>query len=150
MEAFRQAGGRGNWLSFEQDDKCGDSCLYLPGSGRINSNNTGKYSYHVSLQANMFPGKLINGYILLPSLRTGANFGATSFLYSICNAIKAGMITSETKMLYRGSDSGSENVGFTMHGVHINLVRATKKDLIWARLPPNHSHDYCDRWFSAV
>ena len=37
-----------------------------------------------------------------------------------------------------------------MHGVHINLVRATKKDLIWARLPPDHSHDYCDRWFSAV
>jgi hypothetical protein len=150
MEAFRQAGGRGNWLSFEQADKCGDSCLYLPGSGRINSSNAGKYSYHVSLQANIFPGKLINGYLLLPSLRTGANFGATSFLYSICNAIKAGMITRETKSLYRGSDGGSENVGFTMHGVHINLVRATQKDLVWARLPPDHSHDYCDRWFSAV
>ena len=150
MEAFRQAGGRGNWLVFEQADKCGDSSLYLPGSGRISSKNAGKYTYHVALQANIFPGKLINGYLLLPSLRTGANFGATSFLFSLCNAIKAGSITRNTTMLLRGSDGGSENVGFTMHGVHINLVRVTKKELIWARLPPDHSHDYCDRWFSAV
>lgn len=61
-----------------------------------------------------------------------------------------GTLTRDTKIIMRGSDGGSENVSYTMHGVHVNVVRTTRKELIWARLPPDHSHDYCDRWFSAL
>jgi hypothetical protein len=150
LEAFRQEGARGGNLVFEQADKCGDSCLYLPGGGRVSSANTSKWSYHVALQTNIYPGKLINAFLLLPNLTTGANFGATSFLFSLCNMIKYGLITKETKTIMRGSDGGSENVAFTIHGVHMAVVRMTKKELIWARLPPDHSHDYCDRYFSAL
>ena len=64
----------------ENSDKCGDDCLYLPNSSRLASANQSKYKYRLSLQANVYAGKLYHLCLLLPSLITGADFGITSFL----------------------------------------------------------------------
>eukprot|EP00965_Chrysotila_dentata_P175280 5785824-Pleurochrysis_carterae.AAC.1 len=41
---------------------------------------------------------------------------------------------------------GSENVSFVMHGLHAILVhRGAFDEIVWSRLPPDHSHDAIDR-----
>eukprot|EP00965_Chrysotila_dentata_P179340 5922055-Pleurochrysis_carterae.AAC.2 len=46
---------------------------------------------------------------------------------------------------------GSENVNFTMHALHATLVhRGIFDEILWARLPPDHSHEEIDRLFSTV
>eukprot|EP00965_Chrysotila_dentata_P050590 1676482-Pleurochrysis_carterae.AAC.1 len=46
---------------------------------------------------------------------------------------------------------GSENVAFVMHALHATLVhRSVFDEITWARLPPDHSHDAIDRFFSVI
>ena len=77
LERMIQLAGNEGFL-VEASDKCGDSCLYLPADMRISSDNVGKYKYRLSLQANVYAGKLFHLSFLLPSLVTGQNFGMTS------------------------------------------------------------------------
>ena len=67
----------------ENSDKCGDDCLYLPNTSRLASANQSKYKYRLSLQANVYAGKLYHLCLLLPNLMTGADFGVTSFLAGV-------------------------------------------------------------------
>ena len=67
----------------ENSDKCGDDCIHLPNSSRLASANQSKYKYRLSLQANVYAGKLYHLCFLLPNLITGADFGVTSFLAGI-------------------------------------------------------------------
>eukprot|EP00965_Chrysotila_dentata_P126541 4183969-Pleurochrysis_carterae.AAC.1 len=46
---------------------------------------------------------------------------------------------------------GSENVNFTLHGLHATFVhRRIFDEIIWARLPPCQSHEEIDRLFSTL
>ena len=150
LEAWRQAATRDNGVLYEQADKCGDGCLYLPGGGRVSSANQGKWKFRVALQANLYPGKALNVFMLLPSLKTGANFGATTWLHSLVNMVNCGSLTKETHTIVRGSDGGSEFVAFTIHATHCHTAQILGKRIIWARYAPDHSHDLADRFFSWV
>ena len=79
LEQITQMAGHENMI-VENSDKCGDSCFYLPNSSRTSSANQSKYKYRLSLQANVYAGKLFHLMLLLPNLTTGADFGITSFL----------------------------------------------------------------------
>ena len=138
---------RGRKFCFEQSDKCGDGCLGLPGGGRISSVNASKFTFNLAVQANLF-GPAINLFFIFPHLKTGTNFGATSFTLTLFNMVQAGLLTKETTDIFRGSDGGAELVSLTNHGVHIMVARRTQKIITWGRLPPNHSHEGVDRFFS--
>eukprot|EP00965_Chrysotila_dentata_P137285 4541089-Pleurochrysis_carterae.AAC.1 len=50
-----------------------------------------------------------------------------------------------------GLQGGSENVSFVMHALHATLVhRGAFDEIVWARLPPDHSHAAIDRFFSVI
>eukprot|EP00965_Chrysotila_dentata_P149968 4952799-Pleurochrysis_carterae.AAC.1 len=177
LEKMRQSGQRHNTI-FEQSDKCGDDCLYTPGGGgRLSGSNQSKYTYRLSLQASQIFGKLWELSILLPQLVTGADFGCTSLLNTITRMMHNKELTPEKRRLVRGSDvsalqspcfltsvlraftltiirnsqGGSENVNFSMHALHATLVkRGVFDEIIWARLPPDHSHEEIDRLFSTI
>ena len=115
MERLIQMAGHEGCLA-ENSDKCGDHCLYLPASARASSANVSKFKYRLSLQANVYAGKLFNLMFLLPNLKTGADFGITSFLSSLSRMFNHGEVTNQTRRLFRGMDGGSENVNFA--GAH--------------------------------
>lgn len=136
----------------ENADKCGDHCLYLPSSARVSSENVGKYQYRVSLQANVYAGKLFHLSILLPNLVTGENFGITSFLCGLVSMIQMGQVTSKTRFFMRGVDGGSENVNHASLGMNALLVHLRRFDIVQQhRLPPSHSHIHLtDGTFSVI
>lgn len=136
----------------ENSDKCGDHCLYLPCSARISSDNVGKYCYRVSLQANVYAGKLFHLSILLPNLVTGENFGITSFLSGLVSMIQLGEVTAQTRYFMRGVDGGSENINHASLGMNAFLVHCRRFDIVQQhRLPPSHSHIYLtDGLFSVL
>eukprot|EP00965_Chrysotila_dentata_P006742 220812-Pleurochrysis_carterae.AAC.1 len=77
-------------------------------------------------------------------LKTGANLGATTFLSSLVRLMRNDELPREKRRL-----GGSENVSFVMHALHATLVqRGAFDEIVWARLPPDHSHDAIDRFFS--
>eukprot|EP00965_Chrysotila_dentata_P063366 2100177-Pleurochrysis_carterae.AAC.1 len=83
-----------------QSDKCGDDSLYLPaGGGRLSSANQSKYTYRISLQASHIFGKMWELSLILPMLKTGANFGATTFLTSLVRLIRNGLLPSAKRRL---------------------------------------------------
>ena len=90
----------------ENSDKCGDDCFYLPNSSRASSANMGKYQDRLSLQANVYASKLDHLTLLLPNLKTGADFGVTSFLSGLVRMFQLGEVTSSTRRLLRGMDGG--------------------------------------------
>lgn len=145
---------RANHESFlvENSDKCGDSCLYLPSSSRVSSDNVGKYQYRLSLQANVYASKLFHLSILLPSLVTGANFGITSFMCGLVKMIQLKEVTQRTKVFMRGVDGGSENVNHASLGMNCMLVHLGCFDIVQQhRLPPSHSHIFLtDGTFSVI
>ena len=71
-----------------------------------------KYKYRLSLQANVYAGKLYHLMLLLPNLTTGADFGITSFLSGLVRMFQLGEITSSKRRMMRGNDGGSEYVNF--------------------------------------
>lgn len=136
----------------ENADKCGDHCLYLPSSQRVSGDNAGKYRYRLSLQANVYAGKLLHLSILLPNLITGENFGITSFLCGLASMVKLGQVTPKTRIFMRGVDGGSENVNHAALGMNAFLVHSRRFDVVQQhRLPPSHSHIYLtDGLFSVL
>lgn len=136
---------------FGQSDACGEDCLNLPTFPRVSSANTGKYSYKIKLQANLFPGFLFAFQLVPPHLVTGVNFGVTSFLQALCNCIDRHAITVHTRKYIHATDGGSENRAKLTHAMAYMLVQYGAFDeVLWCRLPPNHSHDFVDRVFSAI
>ena len=125
-------------------DKCGDDCFYLPNSARASSANMSKYRYRLSLQAEVYAGKLYHLMLLLPNLTTGADFGITSFLSGLVCMFQLGEVTSLTWRLLRGNDGGSEYVNFCGLGINSTLVKELHEGSInevqQHRLPPDHSH----------
>ena len=89
LERIFQMAGHEYWL-IESSDKCGDECLYVPRYARVSDKNAGLYQYQLSLQANVFPGKLYHLSLLLPNLRTGANFGCATLMNGLCRMKQLG------------------------------------------------------------
>ena len=143
LEQITQMAGH-EGLIVENSDKCGDDCLYLPNSSRASSANVSKYKYRLSLQANIYAGKLYHLMLLLPNLTTGADFGVTSFLSGLTRLFQLGRVTNQTRRLLRGMDGGSENVNFVSLGMNSTLVhelhRGSIDEIQQHRLPPDHSH----------
>ena len=154
LERITQMGDHERCL-VENSDKCGDHCLYIPSSARAASANVSKYRYRLSLQANVYAGKLFNLMFLLPNLKTGADFGISSFLAGLCRMFELGEVTSRTRRLFRGMDGGSENVNFAGLGMNNLLVKELHEGSITEvqqhRLPPDHSHTFLtDGTFSVI
>lgn len=151
LETIIQKANHENYL-VENADKCGDHCLYLPSSTRVSSSNVGKYVYRVSLQANVYAGKLFHLSILLPNLVTGENFGITSFLSGLVSMIQLKEVTPKTRFFMRGVDGGSENVNYASLGMNATLVHLRRFDVVQQhRLPPSHSHIHLtDGTFSVI
>ena len=119
------------------------------------SANTSKYQYRLSLQANVYAGKLYQLTLLLPSLVTGADFGITSYLSGLTRMFQLGEVTSSKRRLLRGMDGGSENVNFATLGMNSTLVKELHEGSIneiqQHRLPPDHSHYWItDGTFSVI
>ena len=138
----------------ENSDKCGDSCLHCPTpGGRVCSANTSLWQYKISLQANVFAGKLFHLSLLLPNLSDGANFGITSFLTGLCDLVARGDVGDLKRQLFRGFDGDSANVCKVGLGMNCVLVKLTRSfDLVQQhRLPPDHSHtQYTDGLFAVI
>lgn len=151
LESIIQKSNHENYL-VENADKCGDTCLYLPSSNRVSSDNVNRYRYRVSLQANVYAGKLFHLSILLPNLKTGENFGITSFLCGLVSMIQMKEVTSRTRYFMRGVDGGSENVNHASLGLNAFLVNQRRFDVVQQhRLPPSHSHIHLtDGTFSVI
>lgn len=151
LELITQRANHESYL-VENSDKCGDSCLYLPSSSRVSSDNVGKYQYRLSLQANVYASKLFHLSLLLPSLVTGANFGITSFMCGLVKMIELKEVTPATRVFMRGVDGGSENVNHASLGMNCVLVHLGCFDVIQQhRLPPSHSHIFLtDGTFSVI
>ena len=151
LDRMIQLSGNDGYL-IEMSDKCGDSSLYLPATLRVSSDNASLYKYRLSLQANVYAGKLFHLSYLLPSLRTGANFGMTSALSGLVRMIQLGEVTEATRKWLRGMDGGSENVSLAGLALNSTLVKCRRFDVVQqSRLPPSHSHHWLtDGTFSVV
>lgn len=97
-------------------------------------------------------GKLFHLSFLLPNLRTGANFGITSYLTGICRLIDLNLLEASKRQLMRGFDGDSANVCKYGLGLNCVLVKERCCDLIQQhRLPPDHSHTWqTDGLFSVI
>ena len=93
LEQITQMAGH-EGVIVENSDKCGDDCMYLPDSNRASSANMGKYKYRLSLQANVYAGKLYQLAVLLPNLTTGADFGITSFMAGLMRMFQLGEVNA--------------------------------------------------------
>ena len=89
--------------------------------------------------------------LVMPHLKTGINFGLTTMLHGILNCMDRGKVTPSTRTYIHCTDGGSENPANLMHAMNYVLVHYGVFDtVVWCRLPPNHSHDFVDRVFSAI
>eukprot|EP00965_Chrysotila_dentata_P038931 1293878-Pleurochrysis_carterae.AAC.1 len=82
------------------------------------------------MQASHIFGEMWELSLILPMLKTGANFGATTFLTSIVRLMRNNLLPAEKRRLVRASDGGSENVSFVMHALHATLVHRGVVDKI--------------------
>jgi hypothetical protein len=150
LDRLRRQGAR-NEVVFGQSDACGKDCVYVPGEPRVSTENASEYNYRMKLQANCYSGSHFTIMLVLPQLGGGANFGATCDLHSLRSMIERGFITSTTRRYIHSTDGGSENRNKITHDLYYMLVlHGVFDEIIWARLPPSHSHDFVDRVFSAV
>lgn len=150
LDRLRRMGTREDTL-FEQSDACGEDCLNLPSFPRVNGANASLYVYKIKLQANLYPGSNFSFLLTPPHLTTGRNFGFPTMLLAICSCIKIGRVTKKTRTYVHSTDGGSENRSKLMHALNYLLVSFGVFDqVLWVRLPPNHSHDFVDRVFSAI
>ena len=154
MDQMTQLAGHEGYI-VENSDKCGDDCLYLPNSNRASSSNMSLYKYRLSLQANVYAGKLFHLTLLLPNLVTGADFGVTSFLSGLARMFQLGEVTPQKRRLMRGMDGGSENVNFVGLAMNSTIVKELHRGSINTvqqhRLVPDHSHHWLtDGTFSVI
>eukprot|EP00965_Chrysotila_dentata_P236605 6201415-Pleurochrysis_carterae.AAC.1 len=70
----------------------------------MSGNNHSRYTYRISLQASHIFGKLWELSLILPMLKTGANFGATTFLTSLVRLMRNDQLPHEKRRLVRASD----------------------------------------------
>ena len=153
MERIIQMALSGNKETLvENSDKCGDSCIYIPADYRVNADNVGNFKYRLSLQANVYAGKLYHLSLLLPNLTTGANFGIQSMLNGLVSVIRLGEVTPAMRTFLRGIDGGSENDNLFTLAVNSMLVKVGRFDVVQqTRLPPSHSHHWLtDGLFSTI
>ena len=148
LENMKLSAGRSDTV-FWLRDKCGDDCLYTPAHGRVNQS---LYQYRMAMMAEIVPDQLLTFSLLPTNLTTGGNFGATSLLSVISDMMDAGIWTQDTKRAIFNSDGGPECVGWVLHAVCEELVtqRVVKEDLIFARLIPEHHHDFADATFGVA
>jgi len=151
LDQYRLA-GRGADTIFEQADGCGEDCLNIPSFPRAcSSNASGKWKLKQKLHATLYAGKQFTLLFTPPTVASGANFGVMAVLNGLANVFDSGLIPATKRTFVRGTDGGSENRCKVGHGMNAMLVQVGVVDcLLWARLPPNHSHNAVDRMFSAV
>ena len=104
LEEITQMATNENY-TVENSDKCGDGSLNLPTNGyRVSSANTSLWQFRVSLQANVFSKKLFHLTLLFGNLRTGADFGITSYVTGLCRLIDLKLLSSTNTRLMRGCE----------------------------------------------
>ena len=137
---------------FWMRDKCGDDCLYTPSSPRETHANSGLYKYRMAMMAEIVPSKLMTFSLLPANLITGTDFGCTSLLYTISDLMDAGIWTDRTTTSIFNSDGGPENVGYVQHATAFQLLKTkvVRKKIIFARLPPDHHHNFVDATFGVA
>ena len=153
MESIVQMSIAGNPnVLVENSDKCGDACLYLPADYRKSADNVSLFQYRLSLQANVYAGRLFHLSLLLPNLVTGANFGIQSLLNGLVRMIQLGEISPSCRTFLRGVDGGSENGNLATLALNSTLCKERRFDVVQAtRLPPSHSHHWLtDGLFSTI
>jgi len=91
-----------------------------------------------------YPGKGSFYFIVPPMLKTGGNFGCTSFIVSLCRLISNSRMTG-VRRLIRQTDSGSDNVSWVTFALCATLVKEGVFDQVdWMRVMPGHSHNEAD------
>ena len=151
LETLRQSIGRGGIL-FCMRDKCGDDCLYLPSRARQTLSNTSKYQWRMAAQFELYPGKLTQVNLLPANCFAGANFGCTALLSGWMELMDLGLWTKDTKCLILNEDGGSENVNWEKHALIMMAIKhiETLDEIIVARLPSEHHHDWADTTISVL
>jgi N-acetylglutamate synthase-like GNAT family acetyltransferase len=150
------ASGFGRDTCYECDDKCGSHWLMMPVApqGR-DTKDLAKHKFDFAIQCNTVVGKGgVNRFMVVPAhVRTGSNFGLTSFIMALYGAHKNGRFNDGAgKTLYRHTDGGSDNLSVVTHVMHWLLVwLGIFEELIWFRFDAGHSHtEMCDRFFSMI
>ena len=83
---------------FQYDDKLGSQYIHGPTDpfgGRGTADIAARYQYRWGLQGNFVPGTLLNFTYVPPCLKTGANFGCTSFLGMLYDHAVRGSLRDE-------------------------------------------------------
>ena len=114
-----------------------------------------KHKFDFAIQCNTVVGKGgVNRFMVVPAhVRTGSNFGLTSFIMALYGAHKNGRFKEGAgKTLYRHTDGGSDNLSVVTHVMHWLLVwLGIFDEIIWFRFDAGHSHtEICDRFFSMI
>jgi hypothetical protein len=148
VAAERKAAHNSTDTVFAVDDKLGSWWQFLPMAQheRVEKGTTDNWCYKACLQGNFWPGVGNHYAVVPPMLRTGANFGCTSFVTSLYHLIKGGKIGAGVKRCARQqTDGGSDNVGWVTYVLNVVLVREGVFDIIdWLRLRAGHSHNEGD------
>jgi hypothetical protein len=132
--------------AFLVDDKLGSHSQHLPmpPNERHRKDVATNYKYRESLMGTFYPGKGSFYFIVPPMLKTGGNFGCTSFIVSLCRLISNGRMTG-VRRLIRQTDSGSDNVSWVTFALCATLVKEGVFDQVdWMRIMPGHSHNEAD------
>ena len=156
LELKDHASGFGRDTCYECDDKCGSHWLMMPVApeGR-DTKDLAKHKFDFAIQSNTVVGNGgVNRFMVVPyHVRTGSNFGLTSFIVALYGAYKNGRFNEGAgKTLYRHTDGGSDNLSVVTHVMHWLLVwLGIFDELIWFRFDAGHSHtELCDRFFSMI
>mmetsp|Transcript_1632 Transcript_1632/g.5328 ORF Transcript_1632/g.5328 Transcript_1632/m.5328 type:complete len:210 (-) Transcript_1632:97-726(-) len=96
-------------IVFLVDDKLGSQSQYLPmpENERPRKDVAKNYRYRQSLMGTFYPGRGNFYFSVPPMLKTGGNFGCTSFVVSLCRLIQNGRMNG-VRRLVRQTDSGSD------------------------------------------
>ena len=135
------------------DDKLGSHWVFLPmpEGGRESKAMSSLWKYRQCIQGNSYHG--VGNFLSFvpPMLRTGANFGCTSFCMTLYTLIKQGKITEKATYISRLTDRGPDNDGFVTHAVHECLVHEGVFDCLdWLGMEAGHSHNKQDMTFSKI
>jgi hypothetical protein len=111
-------------IAFLVDDKLGSHSQYLPmpENERPRKDVATNYRYRQSLMGTFYAGRGNFYFTVPPMLKTGGNFGCTSFIVSLCQLIQNGRLNG-VRRIVRQTDSGSDNVSWVTFALCAVLVK---------------------------
>ena len=134
-------------------DKLGSHWQYLPvpQGGRFTKASSSNWQYRQSIMGNLYPGLCNYASIVPPGLKTGGNFGCTSFVTTLYHLSKSKKLRPTVDSVSTQSDGGSDNVAWVTHIVNWFIIHVGVFNFLWwLRLRAGHSHNEADGWFSLI